>query len=133
MESDRMNDIATKPNDLEQLFVLRANAGDMDGLVSLYERDAVLNSEDGEFIAGRDEIRNFLANYVAERRVLSRSKQFAALSNGELALTASRHNSGDVSVEIARRQPDGSWLWVVDRFSIGRLSPNRPQLPHWLP
>ena len=128
-----MPDTATKPNELEQLFVARANANDIDGLVALYEPDAVLKPGDGELIAGREALRRFFADYLEARPALSRSKQFTALSSGDLALTASRHDSGDVSVEIARRQPDGSWRWVVDRFSIGRLEPTGPRLPHWLP
>lgn len=128
-----MTEIATRPNELEQLFVTRANAHDIDGLVALYECDAVLKAGDGEIVAGCDALRRFFADYLAGRPALSRSKQFAAVSSGDLALTASRHDNGDVSVEIARRQPDGSWRWVVDRFSIGRLEPNRPRLPHWLP
>lgn len=128
-----MTGSASNPNELEQLFVSRANAGDIDGLVSLYECGAVLRSADGELIAGRDGLKRFFSDLLAERPVLSRSKQFAALSTGDLALTASRHDSGDVSVEIARRQPDGSWRWVVDRFSIGKLDPDRPRLPPWLP
>ena len=33
---------AARPEDLSRLFVERANAGDVDGLVALYEPDAVL-------------------------------------------------------------------------------------------
>ena len=33
---------ALEPEDLDRLFLRRANAGDVDGLVALYEPDAVL-------------------------------------------------------------------------------------------
>jgi hypothetical protein len=45
--------------------------------------------------------------------VLSRT-----LVNGDLALTSTRLVGGGVTVEVARRQPDGTWLWVIDRFNI---------------
>jgi hypothetical protein len=47
--------------------------------------------------------------------VLSPGRQHPALVSGDLALTASTLTTGEMTVEIARRQPDGSWLWVVDQ------------------
>jgi hypothetical protein len=37
---------------------------------------------------------------------------------GDLALTSTRLPDGSVTAEIARRQGDGTWLWVIDQFSI---------------
>ena len=28
--------------------------------------------------------------------------------------------NGSVTAEVARRQPDGSWLWIIDRYEIAR-------------
>ncbi len=39
-------------------------------------------------------------------------------STPDLALTASTLTTGEVTVEIARRQPDGSWLWAVDESAL---------------
>jgi hypothetical protein len=44
--------------------------------------------------------------------------QRPALISGDLALTSTRLPDGSVTAEIARRQRDGTWLWVIDRFSI---------------
>lgn len=96
----------------------RANAGDVEGLVALYESSAKLVCADGEEVVGTDEIRTFFAKYLTTCPKLAQSDQAVALCSGDLALTSSRHSKGDISVEIARRQPDGSWLWVVDQFSI---------------
>ena len=54
-----MRDVATQPDDLERLFVDRANAGDVDGLVALYEPNAILVAEDGLQAGGTDQIRAF--------------------------------------------------------------------------
>jgi hypothetical protein len=42
------------------------------------------------------------------------------LCSGDIALTSSTLINGDITAEVARRQPDGSWLWVVDQFAIGK-------------
>jgi len=106
------------PDELERLFVEYVNAGDVEGLVSLYERNAVLALDDGRVIAGQHQIRRLFVDLVTGRPKLTPSVQAAALCAGGLALTSSRHRNGSVSVEIARRQPDGNWLWVVDRFAL---------------
>ena len=48
------------------------------------------------------------------------SIQAPALCSGNLALTSSRLGNGDITAEIARRQPDGNWLWAVDQFALGK-------------
>jgi len=128
-----MSSKAAKPNDLEKLFVSRANERDIEGLLQLYEMDAIVETADGELFVGSDTLRRLFTRYAAGRPALSKSRQLASLTSGDLAMTASVHSNGDVSVEVARRQPNGSWRWVIDRFSIGKLERNLPKLPYWLP
>ena len=113
-----MHKPAKEPNDLEKYFVERANAGDVDGLVALYEPNAIVAYGGGGVAVGLDEIRRFFEKFLADRPRLDPSLQAAALATGDLALTSSRLSNGDVTAEVARRQPDGSWLWVVDQFAI---------------
>lgn len=115
-----MHDPAKEPNDLERLFVERANAGDVEGLVALYEPSAVIACGNGEVVIGLDQIRKFFVRFLAKRPQLDPSVQAAALCSGNLALTSSRLSNGDVTAEVARRQPDGTWLWVVDQFALGK-------------
>lgn len=115
-----MHSPATEPNDLERFFVERANAGDLEGLVALYESNATLTSGEGEVVVGRDQIREFLKDFLSSRPQLNPSVQAPALCSGDLALTSSRIDNGDITAEIARRQPDGNWLWVVDQFALGK-------------
>ncbi len=115
-----MHNPAKEPNDLEKFFVERANASDVEGLVALYEPNATLACGDGEVVVGLDQIRKFFINFLASRPQLTPSVQAPALCSGNLALTSSRHSNGDVSAEIARRQPDGNWLWAVDQFALGK-------------
>lgn len=110
--------VATDPNDLGKFFIERANAGDVDGLVALYEPEAVLAFPPGSLATGHAEIRKVYEQFVAAAPVLTPGRQHPALVSGDLALTASTLDSGEVTVEIARRQPDGSWLWAVDQPAV---------------
>ncbi|AXK35330.1 nuclear transport factor 2 family protein [Streptomyces armeniacus] len=114
------NRAATEPNDLGRYFVERANAGDVAGLVALYEPDAVLAFPPGRLATGHAEIREVYEQFVAAAPVLSPGRQHPALVAGDLALTAATLTNGDVTVEIARRQPDGSWLWAADQPALAR-------------
>lgn len=117
-----MREPAMAPNDLERFFVERANAGDLEGLIALYEPNAIIVDGDGGVANGLSEIRAFLAKFVEDRPQLDPSIQAPAVCSGELALTSSRLSNGDITAEIARRQADGSWLWVVDQFAVGKSS-----------
>ena len=108
---------AREPNELEKLFVERANAGDIEGLLALYEPGAVVSNGRGEVAVGLDRIGEFLGRLLAKRPHFDHSDQAPALCAGDLALTSSRLSNGDITAEIARRQADGTWLWVIDQFS----------------
>jgi ketosteroid isomerase-like protein len=110
---------AREPNDLARLFVERANAGDLEGLVALFASDAVVASPTGPDVVGHDAIR---AKYAA---VLARAPRFdlgiqqPAMIRGDLALTTISFDDGGAAAEVAQRQPDGTWLWIIDKGQIG--------------
>ena len=107
--------VATEPNDLGRFFIERGNAGDVDGLVALYEPDAVLAFPPGNLATGHAEIRKVYEQFVAAAPVLTPGRQHPALVSGDLALTVATLTTGEMTVEIARRQSDGSWLWALDQ------------------
>lgn len=109
---------ALRPEDLAEFFIARANAGDVEGLVALYEPDAVLAFPPGRVATGHDEIREAYTGFLAGRPVLTSGGQRPAIRNGDLALTSTRLPGGGTTVEVARRQPDGSWLWAIDQPSL---------------
>jgi hypothetical protein len=53
---------------------------------------------------------------VATGRKWGLGEQRPALISGNLALTSTRSLDGSVTAEVARRQEDGTWLWVLDKF-----------------
>jgi len=109
---------ARRPEDLSDLFIERANAGDVEGLVALYEPEAVLAFPPGQVSVGRDEIRAAYAELMKGRPVFTSGGQRPALRNGDLAITSTRLPGGGTTVEVARRQPDGTWLWAIDQPSL---------------
>lgn len=109
---------AREPNDLGRYFVERVNAGDVDGLVALYEPDAVLEFPPGTVAVGHEQIRRVYAELLASGPRLEPGVQAPALAQGDLALTSTRLTTGGVTAEIARRQADGTWLWAVDQPSV---------------
>lgn len=113
---------AKNPEDLARLFVERANAGDVEGLVALYEPDAVVAVGD-PVAQGHAAIREFYAGVLAKKREFAEVDQMDPVINGDLAITVSRLPNGNISTEIARRQADGSWRWAVDQLKIKPLRP----------
>lgn len=105
---------ARRPEDLSRFFIERANAGDLEGLVALYEPHAVLALPTGDVARGKQAIRDAFRPMLAEQPVFTAGHGKPALLNGDLALTWSRLPGG-ATAEIARRQPDGTWLWTVDQ------------------
>ena len=109
---------ACDPQDLERLLVSRERVGDIDGMAELYESDAVLECDAGKLVLGRDAIRAFYTEVVAAGRKYDFGDQRPAIISGDLALTSTGCRDGSVTAEVARRQPDGTWLWVIDKFSV---------------
>ena len=118
VSSSAESEPAARPEDLGRYFLERANAGDVEGLVALYEPGAVLAFPPGRLAAGHEEIRKVYAELLADRPSFSSAGQPPAIRNGDLALTSTRLPGGGATVEIARRQPDGSWRWVIDQPAV---------------
>lgn len=109
---------ARDPQDLERLLIERQRSGDVDGMVALYEPDAVIDSGGGRLTIGREAIRALFADFTASGKTFASGKQSPAVICGDLALTSTHLPDGSVTAEVARRQDDGTWLWVIDRYSV---------------
>lgn len=85
-------------------------------LVSLYEDAAVLVTNSKFVIAsGTDEIRDFYSKLLANKPTFEKGQQRPVVINGNIALTSSRLINGFVTAEVARKQNDGSWRWIIDQ------------------
>jgi ketosteroid isomerase-like protein len=112
----QQRELASEPEDLTRLFVERANEGDAEGLAALYEADAVLGFPPGETTVGRDAIRAVCESMLAHASHFEVEPSLPTLRNGDLALTATVPADGTGGrVQVVRRQPDGTWLRILDR------------------
>ncbi len=109
---------AVVPEDLARLLVERVNVADLDGVVALYEPDAVLALPAGELAVGEEAIRRFYANLLSIKPKFSPGEQSPPLRRGDLALTSTRLVGGGATAEVARRRSDGSWRWIIDRPNV---------------
>lgn len=116
---------ARDPQDLERLLIVRQHAGDVGGMVALFEPQAIVDIGEGRLLRGHEEIRRYFLEVVASGRKFAMGEQQAALVCGDLALTSTRLPDGSVTAEVARRQGDGTWLWAIDRYTIASEPPRQ--------
>jgi len=115
-----MTEIAQEPEDITRLFVERVNAGDVDGLVALYEPGAVLAYPPGSETRGADALRALFAQMVAAQPEFPRERPRPTLRAGDLALTSTQALDGTgMRVQVVRRQPDGGWKRLIDSPETG--------------
>lgn len=117
---------ARTPEDCDRLFGEYTNAGNLDGLVALYEAHATFVPQQGEPVSGKEAIRAALAELVALKPRIKMNVVKVAKSGADLAvlyndwsMTASGPDGNPMSMtgkalEVVRRQPDGTWLFAVD-------------------
>ncbi|MGW2183714.1 nuclear transport factor 2 family protein [Streptomyces sp. NPDC001732] len=114
-------DAARSPQELGELFVRHLAAGDLDRLAGLYEPGAVFVAEPGTAATGAQAVRESLRQYVEagvriglELRRVRETGDLALLSSVATVDAPGRPQVTTVTTEVARRQPDGRWLYVVD-------------------
>lgn len=100
-------------------------AGDLETALGMYEQGAVMVQEPGQLAEGLDAIREALKNVIALKPTIDVEKD-TAIRAGDLAITMGKwtfrgtDSNGEeiqgegASADVLRRQPDGSWLIVID-------------------
>jgi len=99
--------------------------GDIESLLTLYDSQAVFLTQSGEEKKGQG-LREQLAGFAASKAQFDFNiKQI--VRSGDIALM---HTDWKVSspqqmfaypIEVARRQPDGTWRWLIgDPFTVGK-------------
>jgi len=119
---------ATTPEDLSRLIGEAITSGDMDAALSLYEPNATFAMPAGfgeGSVTGLDGLREALGGFLAMSPELKVNAEKTLLSGdtalviGNWTLKGRDPEGNDVDAsgryaDVVRRQPDGSWLFVID-------------------
>jgi ketosteroid isomerase-like protein len=107
---------AQEPEDLTRLFVTFVNDGDAAGIAGLYEEQAVMAYPPGGQTVGRDAIRALWEKVLAHPPHFEQESPLPTLRCGDIALTSTAPKDGaGARAQVVRRQPDGSWLRLLDQ------------------
>ena len=116
---------AMKPEDCDFLIAKYLNAGDLDAIVGLYEPGATFVAEPGKPVTGHAAIREVMKGSLAGKPHVEMKVPIVTIA-GELALLVSDYTVSYTGsdgkpatmsgrgTEVVRRQPDGTWLFVID-------------------
>lgn len=116
---------AREPGEIHRLFAESFRAGDLDGLMRLYEPDAVSQPRSGDLVRGKEAIRGAFEGFLAMKgkfelqpgKVIRGNDVALLISKWTLAGTDPDGKPTVIAGEatdVARRQPDGSWLLAID-------------------
>ncbi|HEX8685109.1 MAG TPA: SgcJ/EcaC family oxidoreductase [Pyrinomonadaceae bacterium] len=114
-----------RPEEMNAAFAEAFNSGEVERLLALYEPGAVLVPRPGQVVEGKQAIRAALEELLTLRGRMVSENQYA-LVHGDIALLRAKvrlawagPDGGRVEInnhtaEVVRRQPDGSWLYILD-------------------
>ena len=101
------------------------NRGDIETLLALYAPDAILVPEPGKQVSGKEGIRAALEGFLSLKGTMTLETR-SVVAGDDIALTRGRWalrgtgadgqplEMGSDSAEVWRRQPDGTWLTILD-------------------
>jgi uncharacterized protein (TIGR02246 family) len=115
---------AHSPAEIHKLFLDAFNRGDVEGVVALYEPNAVLIVA-GQTVIAHDAIRETYGRLFARKgRMQLETHSSVASTDGLAVLHGSwtfefptahgNRTTHGMSTEVVRRQADGTWLFVID-------------------
>jgi uncharacterized protein (TIGR02246 family) len=118
---------AHKPEECDILIEKALKSRDLDAAVALYEPNATLVIGPGEVASGKAAIREALKGFLAfdevhftrEITAIQSGDGNLAMLRGAWSATSTGPDGKPVTVtgnnvEVVRRQPDGTWLFVID-------------------
>jgi uncharacterized protein (TIGR02246 family) len=117
---------AREPEEAHRLWTECFNAGDLDGLLALYEPNATLMPQPGQAVSGTAAIREALGGFLGLKPAFDWVETKLAIRSNDLALLhsswtlsgtgpdGSPMNLSGTTADVVRRQSDGTWLFAID-------------------
>ncbi len=117
---------ARSPEEVDVLFARALNDANLDALVSLYEPNGTLIGAPGQPATGHAAIREALSGFVAMKPTIDLKVEQTVRAGDDIAACYgvwTLNSTGEdgkpqtmtgKSIEIVRRQPDGTWLFAID-------------------
>lgn len=121
----------TEPAQMNEAFAQAFNSRNIDNLLALYEVDAVLRVDGSErSLIGLDAIASGLQRLLQSPGTMTSRNNFCVQHSDVALLRADwemRTQDGSIvasgsSVELVRRQSDGTWRYVIDH-AVGAALP----------
>lgn len=118
---------ATSPEHLMELFADRAAAGDLDGLIELYEPEAIFEPQFGATVVGHEQLRQALPEFLQLRPQITYTGEPDVVIVEDIALVTnfwtmvgtapdgSTIGESGTSADVCRRRSDGSWCVLIDQ------------------
>jgi ketosteroid isomerase-like protein len=116
---------ARNPEEIDAIFERELNAGNLEGLLALYEPNATFTVQPGTIVSGTAAIREALTGFLSLKPRISLEPRVLG-NNGEVALISSKWSLkgtgpdgsavdlGGESTEVVRKQADGTWKFIID-------------------
>jgi ketosteroid isomerase-like protein len=126
---------AHKPEECDHLLMEAVKNGDLDAAVALYEPTAIFVVSPDDFVVGHAAIREVLAGMAANATGEVETVSVVPSADGSIAVTRTKGSVTSIgpdgepvtlpfhSVEVVRKQPDGTWRFVIDDPGGDGLSP----------
>ncbi|MGG3626585.1 SgcJ/EcaC family oxidoreductase [Bacillus gobiensis] len=114
-----------KPEDMNASFAEAYNSGDINNFLALYEPEAILTNTDGGKAQGVPQLRKHLEDLLQLKGKMVSKNIFCipfediALMRAHWTIDTVDKDGNSIQIEghtseIVRKQPDGSWLYIVD-------------------
>lgn len=118
---------AQKPEECDLLLLKALEQGDLDAAVAMYESNATFVVSTDQMVTGQAAIREVMQSFIAAKATFNVETVTAVpSSDGSVAVTRVKGSSTSPgpdgqpvttplhSVEVVRKQPDGTWLFIID-------------------
>jgi uncharacterized protein (TIGR02246 family) len=116
---------ANQPDEITSMWQAAFNSGNVESIMPLYESDAVLVPQPGQMVRGAAAIREALLGFLSLKLPISMEAK-RILTSGDVAMVSntwtlsgtgpdgSAVNLGGNTMEVWRRQTDGTWRCIID-------------------